>query len=86
MKKREIKEPIRKKWIWIGLVLLILAIVPWYFPAAATEPYILGFPLWAFISTAFSILLSAYLSWLCVSQWNIVEDEEEAARMKGDQG
>ena len=85
MNKREIKEPIRKKWIWIGLILLLLAIVPWYFPAAATEPYILGFPLWAFISTCFSILLSAYLSWLCVSQWNIVEDEEEAARGRGEQ-
>ncbi|MGE6753666.1 hypothetical protein ACQKFO_09465 [Rossellomorea sp. NPDC071047] len=77
MKQNQIKEPIRKVWIWIGLILLVLAIVPWYFPSSAVEPFILGFPLWAFISTVFSIALCGYLSWLCVSQWNIVEDEEE---------
>lgn len=81
MKQNQIKEPIRKVWIWIGLLLLVLAIVPWYFPSSAVEPIILGFPLWAFISTVFSIALCGYLSWLCVSQWNIVEDEEE--QMKG---
>jgi hypothetical protein len=81
MKQNQIKEPIRKVWIWIGLLLLVLAIVPWYFPASAVEPIILGFPLWAFISTVFSIVLCGYLSWLCVTQWNIVEDEEE--QMKG---
>jgi polyferredoxin len=82
MKNKQIKEPIQKKWIWVVLVLILLAIVPWYFPKNAVEPFILGFPLWAFISTVFSIVLCAYLSWLCVSQWNIVEDEEEAERLK----
>jgi hypothetical protein len=86
MKNGQIKEPIQKKWIWIVLALITLGIVPWYFPEAATEPYILGFPLWAFISTVFSIILCGYLSWLCVSEWNIVEDQEEADKAKGDKG
>lgn len=80
MKNGGIKEPIQKKWIWLLLLLIVLAIVPWYFPESAVEPFVLGFPLWAFLSTVFSIVLSAYLSWLCLKQWNIVEDEEEAER------
>ncbi|WP_246945072.1 hypothetical protein [Bacillus pinisoli] len=82
MKNKQVKEPIQTKWIWVVLVLIVLAIVPWYFPQSAVEPFILGFPLWAFISTVFSIVLCGYLSWLCISHWNIVEDEEEAERAK----
>ena len=78
------KEPIRKKWIWIVLVIILLGNVPWYFPASAVEPFILGFPLWAFVSTIFSILLCGFLSWLCLTQWNMVEDEEELAANRGE--
>lgn len=35
MENRSIKEPIRKKWIWIVLVIITLGVVPWYFPDAA---------------------------------------------------
>ncbi|WP_173916725.1 hypothetical protein [Halobacillus sp. Marseille-Q1614] len=77
MQGGEVKEPIKKKWIWIGLALIMLAIVPWYFPKSAEVPIILGFPYWALISLFFSIVLCAYLSWLCVTQWDIVEDLEE---------
>ncbi|PPA69029.1 hypothetical protein [Jeotgalibacillus proteolyticus] len=77
MSKDQTKEPIRKKWIWIGLVIIMLGIVPWYFPRGTEVPIILGFPYWALISLFFSLLLCGYLSWLCVSQWNIVEDIEE---------
>ncbi len=76
--KKEIKEPIRKKWIWIGLVIILLGNVPWYFSEAMVEPFIFGFPFWGFIILVFSVILSAYLSWLCLTQWSIVEDEEEA--------
>lgn len=78
MSSRKIKEPIRKKWIWIVLALILLAGVPWYLPTGTIEPLILGFPYWAFISIVFSVVLSAYLSWLCLTQWHIVEDEEKA--------
>ena len=80
MKTNPTKEPIRKKWIWIWMVINVLLIVPWYFPKGAVEPYVFGFPLWAFISTIFTLILSGYLSWLCLSQWHIVEDEEETEK------
>ncbi|WP_221567744.1 hypothetical protein [Alkalihalobacillus sp. TS-13] len=76
------KEPIKKKWIWIGLVLIVLTIVPWYYPDKAVEPIILGFPFWAFLSGFFSLVLCGYLSWLCKHQWHIVEDIEEAEKRK----
>ncbi|WP_408011818.1 hypothetical protein ACJROX_28380 [Pseudalkalibacillus sp. A8] len=79
------KEPIKKKWIWIGLVLILIAIVPWYFPEKAVEPIILGFPFWAFLSAIFSLVLCGYLSWLCTHEWNIVEDIEEAEKRKVDE-
>ncbi len=82
MEKKQLKEPVQKKWIWIVLGLILLAIVPWYIPKSAVEPFVFGFPLWAFISLVFSIVLSGYLSWLCATQWNLVEDEEEAERNK----
>lgn len=82
MENKQMKEPIQKKWIWIVLGFIVLAIVPWYFPKSAVEPFVLGFPLWAFISTFFSLVLCAFLSWICLSQWNLVEDQEEAERVK----
>ena len=75
-----IKEPIRKKWIWIGLVIIVLGNVPWYFSDSMVEPYIIGFPFWAFIILVFSVILCAYLSWICLTQWKIVEDEEESEK------
>jgi polyferredoxin len=86
MKKEQIKEPIRKKWIWIVLFLIILGIVPWYFPKSAGEIFILGFPLWAFISTFFTLVLCGYLSWLCLHQWYIVEDSEKSPNGKESEG
>ncbi|MBM7716865.1 hypothetical protein MHB50_09025 [Siminovitchia sp. FSL H7-0308] len=77
MRKVQIKEPIKKKWIWIVLVLILLGGVPWYLPTGSIEPFILGFPFWAFISAVFAIILSFYLSWLCLNEWHIVEDIEE---------
>lgn len=83
MEKRPIKEPIRKGWIWIGLVLIILAGVPWYLPTGTIHPIILGFPYWALIAVVCSLLLCAYVSWLCLTQWDIVETQEERKSGKG---
>ncbi|SDJ26847.1 hypothetical protein [Salimicrobium halophilum] len=77
MENNEVREPIKKKWIWIGVVLIMLAIVPWYFPKGGEVTFVLGFPAWAFVSLMFSLVLCGYLSWLCATQWNIVEDLEE---------
>ncbi len=80
MDKRPVKEPIRKKWIWIVLGLILIGNVPWYFPAGSIEPLILGVPYWAFIVMLFSLVLCGYLSYLCAKQWDIVEEEEEAGK------
>lgn len=58
--------------------IILLGNVPWYFSVGSYEPLILGLPYWGFIIIIFSVLLCAYLSWLCIHQWNIVEDEEES--------
>ncbi|WP_407719708.1 hypothetical protein [Oceanobacillus kimchii] len=78
LSEKNVKEPIRKKWIWIVMVIILLGNVPWYFSVGSYKPLILGIPYWAFIIVIFSLLLCAYLSWLCIHQWNIVEDEEES--------
>ncbi|MDA0566336.1 hypothetical protein LG943_18740 [Streptomonospora sp. S1-112] len=75
---KPVREPIRKPWIWIVLALLLLAGVPLYWPPGTVEPIVLGLPLWALVTVASSVLLSAYLSWLCLTQWSVVEDAEEA--------
>lgn len=78
MSQKQVKEPIRKKWIWIVLGLILLGNVPWYFPQGRIEPYILGVPYWALVIVFFSLVLCGFLSYLCIYQWNIVEDQEEA--------
>ncbi|WP_085994269.1 hypothetical protein [Oceanobacillus senegalensis] len=84
MRDKPVKEPIRKKWIWIVLVFIVLGNVPWYLPAGTFEPLILGIPYWAFIVVLFSIILCGYLSWLCITEWHIVESEEENEKKEGD--
>jgi hypothetical protein len=84
MEKKKIKEPIQKKWIWVVLFLIVMGIIPWYFPKEAGEIFIFGFPLWAFVSAIFSLILCGYLSWLCLYQWNIVEDLEQKEEIKNE--
>jgi hypothetical protein len=77
MSTRPTKEPIQKPWIWVVMVFIILAGIPWYLPKGTIGFVLLGVPYWMFISVAFSLLLCVYLSWLCFTQWNLVEAEEE---------
>lgn len=75
-----IKEPIRKPWIWIVMGLLILFNAPWYLPVGSMEPYIFGLPYWVVISAVLSLMLCGFLSWLCLHEWDIVEDLEEKSK------
>ncbi|WP_088006095.1 hypothetical protein [Indiicoccus explosivorum] len=77
MDNKSIKEPIQKKWIWIILFFIILGNVPWYFQSGSIAPLVWGVPYWTLFIVAFAILLSAFTSWVIMTQWNIVEDEEE---------
>ncbi len=74
------KEPIRKKWIWWVLGALVLFNAPWFLPEGSIEPFILGVPYWVLLVVLLSVALAAFLHWACMTQWNIVEDAEEAAR------
>ncbi|MFB4163866.1 hypothetical protein ACE1TI_08485 [Alteribacillus sp. JSM 102045] len=80
--KKEVKEPVRKPWIWIVMGLLVLFNAPWYLPVGSMEPYIFGLPYWAWISIILSISLCGYLSWLCLHEWHVVEDLEEEMKEK----
>jgi hypothetical protein len=77
--ERRVKEPIRKPWIWVLMAFIVLGAIPWYLPGGSVEPIILGVPYWAFISVVFCLLLCGYLSWLCLFEWDVVEEEEERA-------
>lgn len=72
------KEPIRRPWLWLVLAALVIFNAPWYLPEGSIEPLVLGVPWWVVVVLVLSVGLSAFLSWVCVTQWNIVEDEEEA--------
>lgn len=78
-RSRPPREPIRKPWIWAWLVAILLLGIPWYLPSGVIEPVVLGLPLWTIVAIASSILLCGYLTWVISTQWNLVEDEEEAA-------
>lgn len=71
-------EPIRRPWLWVGMVVLILLGIPWYLPEGTLEPIVFGLPLWTIVAILSSVLFCAYLSWILVRHWNLVEDEEEA--------
>ncbi|WP_170006528.1 hypothetical protein [Bacillus fonticola] len=83
MSKRKIKEPVRKPWIWIVMAVIVIAGVPFWYSEDAIEPFIFGFPYWAFISLVFMLLLCVYLCWLSLTQWNLIEEEEDGR--KGDE-
>lgn len=79
-RQRPIKEPVKKPWIWVALALVVLAAIPWYLPVGTVAPIILGVPYWVAISVVFSLVLCGYLSWLCLNEWDVVEEEEERER------
>ncbi|NLS10593.1 hypothetical protein HGQ17_11450 [Nesterenkonia sp. MY13] len=77
--KKRMKEPVQKAWIWWVLAALVVFNAPWYLPEGMIEPYIFGIPAWVLLVLFLSVLLSAFLHWVARSQWDILEDEEEAA-------
>lgn len=84
--RRGKSEPIRKWWIWAGMIVIILLGIPWYLPTGLIEPVVFGLPLWTIVAIGSSILLCVYLSWILRRHWNLVEDEEEAAGSGSDDG
>lgn len=72
-------EPIRMPWVWVGLIALIVAGVPWYLPEGMIGPTLFGFPVWTLVSVASTLMLCGYLSWMLLRRWNLIEDTEQRA-------
>jgi hypothetical protein len=83
MTPRPTKEPVRRPWIWIVLAIIMLASIPWYLPTGSIGFVWMGIPAWMLVSVAFTLLMSAYVAWLCFTQWDVAETEEEANRPDG---
>ncbi|MDA2810475.1 hypothetical protein O4J56_07485 [Nocardiopsis sp. RSe5-2] len=70
------REPIRRPWVWIVTAVLIVGGVPWYWPPGTVHPLVLGVPLWALVSMAFTVALAAHLSHVCRTQWAMADEDE----------
>lgn len=68
---KDVREPVRIKWIWPVLVVIVLLGVPWYLPQGSLEPTIMGFPYWAFISLVMTIALALFLGYVILNCWNM---------------
>lgn len=77
---REVREPVRIKWIWPVLAAIILLGVPWYLPKGSIDPIIIGFPYWAFISLVMTVALSLFLAYVILSCWSMEKLPDEDSR------
>ncbi|GAB3292828.1 hypothetical protein GCM10027563_32220 [Parasphingorhabdus pacifica] len=68
----------RQPWLWVGVIAIILAGIPWYLPEGAITPIVLGVPLWTLSAVGSSVALCGFLHWALSRHWNLVEDDEEA--------
>ncbi|HHW17614.1 MAG TPA: hypothetical protein GXX30_01765 [Firmicutes bacterium] len=83
---KNVREPVRIKWIWPVLVAIILLGVPWYLPQGSIEPIIMGFPYWAFISFIMTIALSLFLGYVILNCWSmesLLDDESGNTKAGG---
>ncbi|RKR07324.1 hypothetical protein C7446_0135 [Kushneria sinocarnis] len=74
-----LSEPVRKRRVWFGFIVLFALINPWYFPDGVSTTLILGVPLWALIVLAASLALSLFITWTVTTQWRTDSDERFAA-------
>ncbi|GHC24116.1 hypothetical protein GCM10010082_15720 [Kushneria pakistanensis] len=81
-----ISEPVRKKRVWIGFIVLFALINPWYFAADAGSTLIMGIPLWALIILAASLGLSIFITWTIQTQWRTDSDERYDSGKEGGAG
>lgn len=63
------KDP-AKLSVWLGFVILLVALVPWYFPKESVN-CIWGIPSWAFFIIVFLVLLVAYINVVISKKWDI---------------
>jgi len=59
--------------VWAVLVALLILTVPFYWPDDRIRPFVLGLPVWAFVSLVFSALFACVIAWTIMTYWP--EDE-----------
>ena len=57
-------------WAWCVMVTLLGLTVPFYWPKDAVSPVVLGLPIWAFVSFAFSVLFACFTAWIIMTFWS----------------
>lgn len=73
------REPVRRPWLFVGLLVIVLVGTPVWYPTGTIEPLVFGVPYWFAISVASTLAFAAFVSWICLRHWNLVEPAEEAA-------
>ena len=53
----------------ILLGIILSAGVPWYWADNTVRPFILGLPIWAFVSLAMSLVLAVTAAWIIMRHW-----------------
>ena len=73
--KPRMSEPVRKRRVWIGFIVLFVLINPWYFASDAGSTRLMGIPLWALMILGASLALSIFITWTINTQWRTDSDE-----------
>ncbi|MFQ5413136.1 MAG: hypothetical protein ACE5E6_01630 [Phycisphaerae bacterium] len=60
------------RWTWAAYALLVAVGVPWYWPNDF-DVAVLGWPVWALVSLAASVGISALTAFLAVAYWHVAE-------------
>lgn len=64
------KDPMKIN-VWLGFLILIVLLVPWYFSQSFGKIIIFGLPLWALLIILFLICLVAYINYVISTKWDI---------------
>ena len=59
------------------VALLLVFSVPWYFPSGDGAPFVLGFPLWAFVSLSCYAAVAALIAWRLPHIWGSAPGDDE---------
>lgn len=70
-------KPPNRTWTWIVLLILLVLSIPWYWPEDRIRPFIVGMPLWAFVSLVTSLLFAAVTAWVILRGWKDDKQPEE---------
>ena len=82
-RREKIKEPIRKPWLWITMMAVVVFGSPLFWTSGTIEPLVFGIPLWLLWAVGFTLAFAVVVNLACMRMWNIEEPEEERAFAEG---